>query len=60
MNDNKRRECESKEECAYLGVDAIHYPVKRGQRQAPYRAFLRQARRRENLSIYKFSVVTQV
>ncbi|CAG7718407.1 unnamed protein product [Allacma fusca] len=42
------------------GFDTIHFPIKRGQRQAVYRSFIRPARRRRNLTIYKYSHVNKI
>ncbi|CAG7718406.1 unnamed protein product [Allacma fusca] len=42
------------------GFDAIYYPIKNGRRHAAYRSYIRPARRRKNLSIYKFAHVNKI
>lgn len=42
------------------GFDVVRYPLLRGVRQAPYKAFLEPARSRPSLTIMKFARVTRV
>ncbi|CAG7642655.1 unnamed protein product [Allacma fusca] len=42
------------------GFDALNYPIKRGQRRTTFKAYLRRARRKKNLTVYKFSTVNKI
>lgn len=42
------------------GFDIIKYPIKNGQRQATYKAFIEPVRTKPGLTILKYSQVTKV
>ncbi|CAG7821172.1 unnamed protein product, partial [Allacma fusca] len=42
------------------GIDYIYYPIRRGSRDAVFNAFIKPARRRPNLTIFKFAHVNKI
>ncbi|ODN03622.1 Glucose dehydrogenase [FAD, quinone] [Orchesella cincta] len=44
----------------YLGFDIIRFPIKRGVRQAPYKAFLEPALTRKTLTVRRYAHVNRI